>query len=189
MEYKITHSLTPDRQSSCKIAYNMNIVKDIHSGRNITVYAKDRFLHTLVDGTSGTGKTSSTILPAIRDDLDMRCQAEDMQKKLLHSMDMAGEIAYSPPEHTASFSINDCIPIARDTARSSDTELEQRLQEIQQKLNQIRLTYPVCGITVLAPDDSLRMMCAGCAMPGTFPTTALMPSGKRMGGIRRIPLV
>lgn len=155
MEYKITHSLTPDRQSSCKIAYNMNIVKDIHSGRNITVYAKDRFLHTLVDGTSGTGKTSSTILPAIRDDLDMRCQAEDMQKKLLHSMDMAGEIAYSPPEHTASFSINDCIPIARDTARSSDTELEQRLQEIQQKLNQIRLTYPVCGITVLAPDDSL----------------------------------
>lgn len=50
MEYKITHSTSPDRNSPSDIAYNMNIVKDIHSGKNITVYAKDRYLHTLVDG-------------------------------------------------------------------------------------------------------------------------------------------
>lgn len=155
MEYKITHSIAPDSQTDCKISYNMNIVKDIHSGKNITVYAKDRFLHTLVDGTSGTGKTSSTILPAIRDDLDMRCKAEDMQKELLHIMEEADEISYSPPRHEAGFSINDCIPIAKDTAKWSDEELEERLSEIQKKLEQIRLSYPVCGITVLAPDDSL----------------------------------
>lgn len=155
MDYKITHSITPDKPSDCKISYNMNIVKDIHSGKNITVYAKDRFLHTLVDGTSGTGKTSSTILPAIRDDLDMRCKAEDTQKELLHSMEDAGEISYSPPKGTRGFSINDCIPIVKDNFKWSDEELEQKLSETQQKLDQIRLTYPVCGITVLAPDDSL----------------------------------
>lgn len=155
LEYKITHSISPDHGAPSGIAYNMNIVKDIHTGRNITVYAKDRFLHTLVDGTSGTGKTSSTILPAIRDDLDMRCKAEDTQKELLLAMEQAGEISYAPPEHAKGFSVNDCIPIARDTARWSDTELEEKLQETQEKLEQIRLAYPVCGITVLAPDDSL----------------------------------
>ena len=153
MEYKITHSIVPD--SSDKISYNMNIVRELRTGKNITVYAKDRFLHTLVDGTSGTGKTSSTILPAIRDDLDMRCQAEDMQKKLLYSMQEAEEISYSPPEYAVGFSINDCIPIVKNTSRWSDAQLEQKLSEIQQKLEEIRLTYAVCGITVLAPDDSL----------------------------------
>ena len=68
MAYKITHSLPPEKKAPSDIAYNMNIVKDINTGKNITVYAKDRFLHTLIDGTSGTSKTSSTILPAIRDD-------------------------------------------------------------------------------------------------------------------------
>lgn len=155
LEYKITHSITPNRQSQSEIVYNMNIVKDIHSGKNITVYAKDRFLHTLVDGTSGTGKTSSTILPAIRDDLDMHCRAEDIQKELLYSMEQAGEISYAPPERTMGFSINDCIPVVNGTDRLSDTELDKKLREIQQKLEYIRLTYPVCGITVLAPDDSL----------------------------------
>lgn len=155
LEYKVTHSISPDHGSPSGIAYNMNIVKDIHTGKNLTVYAKDRFLHTLVDGTSGTGKTSSTILPAIRDDLDMRCKAEDIQKALLLAMEQAGEISYTPPEHVKGFSVNDCIPIARDTARWSDTELEQKLQKTQEKLEHIRLTYPVCGITVLAPDDSL----------------------------------
>ena len=163
LEYKITHSTSPDRKAPSDIAYNMNIVKDIQSGKNITVYAKDRYLHTLVDGTSGTGKTSSTILPAIRDDLDMRCRAEDIQMKKLLAMEEAGKISYAPPEHAKGFSINDCIPIVTNTAQRSDIEMEQRLKEIQQELEQIRLTYPVCGITVLAPDDSLTDdVCALC---------------------------
>lgn len=155
LEYKITHSTSPDRKSASDIVYHMNIVKDIHTGKHITVYAKDRYLHTLVDGTSGTGKTSSTILPAIRDDLDMRCRAEDIQKEKLLAMEKAGKISYAPPGHAKGFSINDCIPIVTNTAQRSDTEMEQRLREIQQEIEHIRLTYPVCGITVLAPDDSL----------------------------------
>lgn len=155
MAYKITHSLPPEKKSPSDIAYNMNIVKDIHTGKNITVYAKDRFLHTLVDGTSGTGKTSSTILPAIRDDLNMRCKAEDLQKEHLQELLENGEISYAPPKISRSFSINDCIPIVPDASLLKDTEVEQRITCIQKKLEHLRLTYPVCGITVLAPDDSL----------------------------------
>lgn len=155
MAYKITHSLPPEKKKSADIAYNMNIVKDIHSGKNITVYAKDRFLHTLIDGTSGTGKTSSTILPAIRDDLNMRCKAEDLQKEQLQALFESGEISYAPPKGTQGFSINDCIPIVPDAGQLDDTEVEQRIFRIQERLEHLRLAYPVCGITVLAPDDSL----------------------------------
>lgn len=155
MAYKITHSLPPEKKTPSGIAYNMNIVKDINNGKNITVYAKDRFLHTLIDGTSGTGKTSSTILPAIRDDLDMRCRAEDLQKERLQAFLENGEISYAPPKNACGFSINDCIPTVPDAGQLKDTEVEQRISGIQEKLEHLRLTYPVCGITVLAPDDSL----------------------------------
>lgn len=155
MEYKITHSLPPEQKARSEIVYNMNIVKDIHTGKNITVYAKDRFLHTLVDGTSGTGKTSSTILPAVRDDLDMRCKAEDMQKEQLYALMENGEVSYAPPKGARGFSINDCIPIVPNAGRLSDAEVEQQILSIQEKLEHLRLSCPVCGITVLAPDDSL----------------------------------
>lgn len=155
MAYKITHSLPPEKKAPSDIAYNMNIVKDIHTGKNITVYAKDRFLHTLIDGTSGTGKTSSTILPAIRDDLNMRCKAEDLQKEQLQAFLENGEVSYVPPKNARGFSINDCIPIVPDAGQLNGTEVEQRINGIQEKLEHLRLAYPVCGITVLAPDDSL----------------------------------
>ncbi|MCH5345326.1 MAG: TraM recognition domain-containing protein [Acetatifactor sp.] len=155
LAYKITHTLEPEAQKKNEISYNMNIVRDINTGKNITVYAKDRFLHTLIDGTSGTGKTSSTILPAIRDDLNMRCKAEDMQKSHVKQLEAAGLIAYSPPANTRSFSVNDCIPIVKQPEDISPSDIDHRLQEIQKELEDIRLNYPMCGLTVLAPDDSL----------------------------------
>lgn len=155
LNYKITHSLKPAAVKKNSFTYNMNIVRDIRSGKNITVYEKDRFLHTLIDGTSGTGKTSSTILPAIRDDLNMRCKAEDSQKKKVKELDISGEISYAPPSGTRSFSVNYAIPIVKNTDNLSPAEIDQKLQAIQKKLDCIRLEAPLCGLTVLAPDDSL----------------------------------
>ena len=155
LAYKITHSTPPEQKTHSGIAYNMNIVKDAGTGKPVTVYAKDRFLHTLVDGTSGTGKTSSTILPAIRDDLDMRCRAEDIQKERISFMEKEGRISYAPPDGARGFSINDCIPIVRGTAKKTNEEMDRQLSEIRQELERIRIGTPVCGITVLAPDDSL----------------------------------
>lgn len=154
LAYKITHTLEPESAKKT-VAYNMNIVKDIRSGKHITVYEKDRFLHTLIDGTSGTGKTSSTILPAIRDDLNMRCRAEDLQKDMIKELENAGDISYAPPAGTRSFSVNYAVPIVKNTENLSPAEIEQKLQTIQQKLDRIRMESPICGITVIAPDDSL----------------------------------
>ena len=153
LAYKLSHDL-PERAKP-EISYAMNIVRDIRTGRHISVCPKDRFLHTLVDGTSGTGKTSSTILPAIRDDLNMRCRAEGIQREKIKELVNAGEIAYAPPSPDAGFSVNDCIPIVRNTEHLLEDEMEEHLKTRQEKIERIRLNYPVCGITVLAPDDSL----------------------------------
>lgn len=115
-----------------RIEYTLSIAKDIETGRPVTISESDRYLHTLVDGTSGTGKTSSTILPAIYGDLMNR------NKAILQRNNM----------------------IKKEKPSSADYE------SINLLLDQ---WYPVCGITVLAPDDSLTddvcRLCEGHGIP------------------------
>lgn len=146
--FKLTHILKPD---SGEIVYDIRIVKDIRTGKYIPIYQQDRYLHILVDGTSGTGKTSSTILPAIKDDLNMRCKAENKQIEQLKIMEQNGKITYIP--NGRCFTVNNFTPVPDDTLTGNDKKEHLRL--IQQELDDIRLQYPVCGITALAPDDSL----------------------------------
>lgn len=154
LAFKLTPSPGPP-QTQENITYNTNIVKDIRTGKTVTVLEKDRFLHTLVDGTSGTGKTSSTILPAIRDDLNMRCKAEDLQKKKVKTLEQENKVTCTSPPEIHGFSINDFAPIVSDTEFLSPEEVEAQLHKIESQLDNIRLSFPVCGLTVLAPDDSL----------------------------------
>lgn len=154
LAFKLTKSPPPAKTKET-INYNMNVVKDIRTGKYVVVLEKDRFLHTLVDGTSGTGKTSSTLLPAIRDDLNMRCRAEDIQKRKIKVLEEENLVTYSPQSESRGFSINDFIPITNSTEFLSQDEEQERLTKIKNELNDIRFSYPVCGLTVLAPDDSL----------------------------------
>lgn len=144
--YKLSYSLEPQRST-----YDLRIVKDINSGKYITVTEKDRFLHFLCDGSSGTGKTSSTILPAIRDDLDAHCEMEDKQLQALKQMEENGEIFYAP--YGRKPGIGDFFPVIREEPGYPDVETQEA--QIRDKLRELSLTYPVAGITVLAPDDSL----------------------------------
>ena len=119
--FKLSHY--QQQKLSSKIEYPLSIAKDISTGKDIVISEKDRFLHTLVDGTSGTGKTSSTILPAIKNDLNARCQAVLKQKELYKKIKQKEK---ENPEYDAS-----------------------------DDLFRLRQNYPACGITVLAPEDSL----------------------------------
>lgn len=147
LSYKVSHSLEPK-----KGIYDLRIVRDINSGKYVTVTEKDRFLHFLCDGSSGTGKTSSTILPAIRDDLDAHCRMEDKQLEALKELEERGEIFYV--SHGRKPGIGDFLPAVREKGlKGPDTE--SREARIREKLNELAMLYPVAGITVLAPDDSL----------------------------------
>ena len=144
LSFKITHFLHK-KNSDNEFEYSLSIARDINTGRSITISEKDRFLHTLVDGTSGTGKTSSTILPAIKDDLDMRCRAE--QAQMSHMLDLIHEKKFIYMGDGVKFSLYDFAPAA-----PSESEHSGKGHDI---LDTLRLKYPVCGITVLAPEDSL----------------------------------
>lgn len=147
LAFRISHFL--EQKESI---YDLRIVKDINTGQYVTVTEKDRFLHMLCDGSSGTGKTSSTILPAIKNDLDARCRMEDKQMSALKEMELQGEIFYVSSGRQ--IGISDFYPVV-ESDRTEEAVEESRLSEIKKKLNQIALSYPVAGITVLAPDDSL----------------------------------
>lgn len=166
LAFKLPHYL-PNKESKSEIRYPLSIAKDISTGKYITISEKDRFLHTLVDGTSGTGKTSSTILPAIRNDLDMRCKAEQKQMSALLELVQEGACTYTGKNDF--FSIYDFKCSAEDSNVSNPDNPEQpdhhnadqmtRNSEESSSsaglLDEIRLKYPVCGITVMAPEDSL----------------------------------
>ena len=154
LKFKLSHYL-----DMSKSVYDMNIVKDVNNGKYITVAEQDRYLHFLCDGSSGTGKTSSTILPAIRDDLDAHCQMEDKQREILKEMESRGEIFFASSSNN--ISINDFYPVLN----ADDKELG--MKAISNKLEEIARQYPVAGITVLAPDDSLTdAVCRLCEARG-----------------------
>lgn len=162
LSFKLPHYLR-NRESTEEIHYTLSIAKDITTGKYITVSEKDRFLHTLVDGTSGTGKTSSTILPAIQKDLDMRCAAEQKQMSALWELVQKGICTYVGKNDF--FSIYDfkCIKdepciVDMDFPGYHDTDGDGHISDhslATSLLEEIRLKYPVCGITAMAPEDSL----------------------------------
>lgn len=142
MGFKLSH-YTEKRKKKDAVEYPLTIAKDVETGKPIIVSEKDRFLHTLVDGTSGTGKTSSTILPAIKNDLNVRLFAEQKQMQTMKRLMKENKYLYTGSSD--SFSIFDFI--------KSNTETGSEVAE--PTLDEISLSFPVCGITVLAPEDSL----------------------------------
>lgn len=152
LSFKISNYVAQCNNSKT-ISYPLSIAREMSTGKFITIAEKDRFLHTLVDGTSGTGKTSSTILPAIKDDLNMRCTAESAQISQLQPLLNKQLINYINNKNF--FSINNFQP-------SKDLD-QKEFSKIEKELDHIRINYPVCGLTILAPDDSLTDdVCALC---------------------------
>jgi len=144
LNFKLAHYIRLQKKRKT-IQYPLTIAKDVKTGKNIVVSENDRFLHALVDGTSGTGKTSSTILPAIHNDLKTRGLAEQKQMSLLWSLLKKGLVTYNG--ESSFFSINNFTYLNSSSTSDNNTSFES--------LEDIRSEYPVCGITVLAPEDSL----------------------------------
>ena len=65
--FKLKHHI--DVRKNKENLYDMNIVKDLKTGEYITIRENDRFTPTVVNGVSGTGKTSSTMIVSIYKDI------------------------------------------------------------------------------------------------------------------------
>lgn len=134
--YKIKQTF--DLRKDKEWLYDFNVVTDLETGKVLKVKEKDRGVHTTVIGASGTGKTSSIFLTAIRDDLDQRLK--NMLKRLseLLKMILRGAAYLKGP----------WIHGFKESYIVAKPGHEQQLETIKKR-------YKPCGITIVAPDNSI----------------------------------
>lgn len=132
--FKLSHIV--DTRKNKKNLYDLkNVVRDIHTGDSILLQEEDRKTAILLNGASGTGKTSSAIAQIIRDDMDTKLHNQNLRYK-----------AYE------------------DLLKANKAHLECFYDEFKEKyikgstdapesINEVRKTYPNAGMTIMAPNN------------------------------------
>lgn len=138
--FKIKHHISLPRDP---FDYDVNVVRDMNDGKYITIPQHDRWMHGAVVGATGTAKTSSTLLPMINGDIDMKVKNEDAQKKAVYKLIKEGKAYISKP-----FKDEEYLPSLINTVILPVPGYEKLFKK---KV----LRYKSAGVTVLAPDPSL----------------------------------
>jgi len=135
-----------------KSEYVYNVVRDIRSGKTITIPQKDRQMHTAIIGATGTAKTSSVLLPAILNDLKVRNYNKNMLKKLFARYTEKGLFILKSPFEDRDFSTKYFEP-------NNDYELsflDRLTGRTPRRLYEDLISkYQIAGQTILVPEDSL----------------------------------
>lgn len=134
--FKITHHI--DMRENKTHLYDLSVMKDIDTGKERIIKENDRFLHLFINGASGTGKTSSTIIPAIANDLDKKMENQQLREKELLQMVVQKKCYVLGP--VANISEYNVRPYPK---------YKEEFLGVYKK-------YPDCGVTVMAPDASLN---------------------------------
>lgn len=119
--------------------YDMNIVRHLDTGEIQNIKEHDRSLHTLIDGTTGTGKTSSCMSVAISDDLDQKVYNITYQKKVVEELLKSGRARLKVPFTDDDFSLD------KIEAIGSGKDVMKNLAKYVRS----------AGITVMSPNASL----------------------------------
>lgn len=122
-----------------KYSYNSAFIWRMSSGFKYVIREKDRFLHMLVDGVTGSGKTSSAFIPMVVDDLDCKVRNEDALKKELCNAVQKGTVRIVKSFKDNEFSIHNFAP----------------KKGYENVLKTLEKNYRSAGMTILAPDASL----------------------------------
>ena len=130
-----------DTRANKKTAYDLDILRKMEDGKKMLIYDVDRFVHMFILGSSGTGKTSSTITPAIICDFDQKVSNREKRIPLLSKFMKEGRgVVYKKEKRQ--LEEYDIIP--------TNTENKETLEKIRDQ-------YPDVGATVMAPDNSLNV--------------------------------
>lgn len=128
-----------DTRKNRKYAYDARFVRRVDDGSMYVVKEKDRFLHMLADGTTGTGKTSSIFNVEIVGDLNQKVTNTDELKTIFHRLVLDGDLRILHPFDDRDFSVFNFEPVTD----KGEKEYNRCLKTIQN-----------AGITVVAPNSS-----------------------------------
>lgn len=137
MRYKLNKRW--DTRYNKKFCYDLEIVRYMTNGKMHRIFEKDRFLHCMSVGTTGTGKTSTCMEVSINNDLDRRMKNEDWLKRKISKMLKKGQVKMTRDFDDAEFSVNYFV--------ADKAKYKKKIMRLQKKAK-------IAGITAMAPNES-----------------------------------
>ena len=160
-----------DMRLNKKYAYDANYIYMAEKKKVVPVYETDRFLHTLIVGATGTGKTALTGEPMFKGDLAKRCENDNLLRQALERMVQS---------HHAT--------VIRPITSEWDWKAEDVRPEpgYEDEYYYYVLTYRPCGLTLVAPDsalaDKIYAMCRSLHIKVNRIEPVLSEKGERAEG-------
>lgn len=152
--FRIQHIL--DFRDNKGNLYDLVFMKDLKTGKDRIIEEDQRFVQMLVIGSSGTGKTSSTATPAIVCDLNQKMKNALKRHAALQQMVEKGHAEVRLPVAGIEDTL---IEEAKNGGFKYDMSAERLVQPkegYEDEFKAIRKKYPDCGLTVMAPNNSLN---------------------------------
>lgn len=127
-----------DMRKDKEFLYDLSIIRRMDNGKEYLIKEVDRQRHMLLSGVTGTGKTSSALIPAVASDLDQKAYNEDYAKKeIMKRILSVGDIHPKKGMTDEDFSI--------DSFWAEE-------KEGKEFLDSLRLKAQSAGLTVIAPN-------------------------------------
>ncbi len=137
--FRLGH-IVDERGDAAAYAYDCKICEYLDNGEPVVELENDRFIHKLVVGASGTGKTSSALLPQFYGDLGQKVKNDDKRHYEFERLVREGKAIISLPEEF----------------KRGDDFLDEYIVPLtgyEQEYYDICKNYKSCGLILLAPDD------------------------------------
>ena len=127
-----------DFRKDVEFLYDLKIIKKMEDGKHYVIKQKDRQRHMILNGVTGTAKTSAALVPAVTSDLDQKAYNEDYVKiELAKRIKEKGDIALAEDLTGKTFRMDAFHP---------------RTEEAKEFMEELLKKAPSAGLTVLAPN-------------------------------------
>ncbi len=123
-----------------KYSYPLEFIKYLETGKKYEISMKDRYLHTLCVGSTGTGKTSSCATPALEHDFVVKATNIDIQKEIVESWLKEGKVRIKQAFDENEFNLNYFEGVGKSA------------KKYNKKLASLAKRIPNAGMTIMCPN-------------------------------------
>lgn len=127
-----------DFRTDKKFRYDLQVVADLETGKPYTIKEKDRSLHSIGNGVTGTGKTTLLFTVSIAHDIEKMVSNLKYQKSEVKSYIKRGLIRMKKPMSDGEFDID-------------NFEVIKGKEDI---LHKLKFKAPIAGMSAMAPNAS-----------------------------------